>query len=128
MYLPCGGGLVPRLYCQSQGDPNGPSEDQGNHLMAKTKFAWNKEAQESFETLKTAFTTAPILRHFDPTKPVILEADASGLALGGIVSQRDKDGCLHPIAYYSRKFTPAELNYEVYDREMLAIVQTMEHY
>jgi hypothetical protein len=92
------------------------------------KFHWNMEAQHAFEHLKTAFTTAPILSHFDPTQPTILEADASTHALGAVVSQLDSDGKLHPIAFHSRKFTPAELNYDIYDKEMLAIVDSLEHY
>ena len=92
------------------------------------KFSWSKEAQTAFEQLKTAFTTAPILTHFDPEQPTILEADASTHALGAVVSQLDSEGKLHPIAFHSRKFNPAELNYDIYDKEMLAIVDSLEHY
>ena len=59
-------------------------------------------------------------------KPVILEADSSNRALGSVASQRDDQGVLHPIAFYSRKLNAAELNYEIYDKEMLAIVETMD--
>ena len=92
------------------------------------RFRWNAKAQKAFEYLQTAFTTAPILRHFDPSLPAILEADASHGALGGVVSQRGPDGRLHPVAFHSRKFNAAELNYEIYDKEMLAIVDSLEHY
>ena len=98
-------------------------------LKKNRRFRWDKEAQAAFDALKTAFTTAPILRHFDPSLPLVVEADASDRAEGGIVSQRDpKMGMLHPIAFWSRKFNSAELNYEIYDKEMLAIVDTMERY
>jgi hypothetical protein len=101
-------------------------------LLRKNKikrFRWTEEAQSSFDELKLAFTTAPVLRHFDPSLPTVVEADASDYAEGGVVSQRDPEtGELHPIAFWSRKFGPAELNYEIYDKEMLAIVDTMEHY
>jgi hypothetical protein len=86
------------------------------------RFVWDGKAQEAFEQLQRAFTTAPVLHHFDETKPVVLEADASDLALGAVVSQYGEDGLLHPVAYHSRKFGPAELNYEIYDKELLAIV------
>ena len=102
-----------------------------NLLKKDTPFNWNRAADHAFKQLKKAFTTAPILRHFDPEKPAILETDASDYAEGGIVSQCDDDGVLHPCAFYSRKFTPAELNYEIYDKEMLAIVDcltTWRHY
>lgn len=92
------------------------------------KFEWTIEAQEAFSELRRAFTTAPILQNFDPESPAILEADASDFALGAVVSQKGKDGRVHPIAFYSRKFNPAEINYEIYDKEMLAIVDSMEHY
>jgi hypothetical protein len=93
------------------------------------RFRWTAEAQSSFEELKTAFTSAPILRHFDPSLPLIVEADASDYAQGGVISQRDpENGELHPITFYSRKFNPAELNYEIYDKEMLAIVEIMDRY
>src|SRR5271167_455184 len=86
-------------------------------------------AETAFGKLKEAFTSAPILRHFDPSLPTILEADASDYALGAVVSQRSPDdSLLHPITFHSRKFNDAEQNYEIYDKEMLAIVETMDHY
>ena len=75
-----------------------------------------------------AFTTAPILMHFNPEQPTILEADASTHAPGAVISQLDPEGKMHPIAFHSRKFNPAELNYDIYDKEMLAIVDSLEHY
>ena len=48
--------------------------------------------------------------------------------MGGAISQRGPDGMLHPIAFFSRKFNGAELNYEIYDKEMLAIVEVMDRY
>src|SRR5579859_6499422 len=98
-------------------------------LKKNNKFRWMAEAQEAFERLPSAFTSAPILRQFDASLPVILEADASDYALRAVISQRGpEDGVLHPITFYSRKFNSAELNYEIYDKEMLAIVETMDHY
>ena len=95
-------------------------------LKKDVAFRWSPEAQKAFRTLKEAFTSAPILRHFDRSRPAILEADASNEALGGTVSQYDDDGVLHPCAFHSRKFTSAERNYEIYDKEMLAIVECMD--
>ena len=92
------------------------------------KFSWGKEAQTAFERLKMAFTMAPILMHFNPERLTILEADASTHALGAVVSHLDSRGKMHPIAFHSRKFNPAELNYDIYDKEMLAIVDSLEHY
>ncbi len=54
---------------------------------------------------------APILIHPDPAKPFIVETDASDFALGAILSQFGIDGLLHPVTFYSRKLTSAEINY-----------------
>jgi hypothetical protein len=80
------------------------------------------EMEESCEGLKEWFTTAPILTHFDPTKESIVETDASDFTLGAILSQKNEAGRLHPIAVHSRKFQPAEINYKVDDKELLAAV------
>ena len=61
----------------------------------------------------------------DPDKPAILETDASDYAIGAILSQKDEQGRKHPVAFYSRKMTPAELNYNVHDKELLVIVAVL---
>src|SRR5436190_1033665 len=99
-----------------------------NLLKKGKKFIWDESSKKAFERLKTAFTTAPVLRHFDPLLTCVVETDASDRAMGGAVSQLGPDGMLHPIAFFSRKFNDAELNYEIYDKEMLAIVETMDRY
>ena len=87
-----------------------------------TPFEFGSKALEAFESLKLHFTTAPILAHYDISKPAVVETDASDYAIGAILSQRDESGILHPIAFDSRKFAPAELNYAIHDKELLAIV------
>ena len=91
-------------------------------------FIWSSDASEAFESLKRAFTTAPILAHVDPTKRFILEADASDFALGSVLSQTGDDGQLHPVAFHSRKFEAAEINYEIHDKELLAIVDSFQQW
>ncbi len=91
-------------------------------------FSWNPTAQAAFDTLKMAFTSAPILIHLDLAKPFIVETDASNFALGAILSQFGIDGLLHPVAFYSRKLTSAEINYQVYDKELLAIIMAFEQW
>ena len=95
-------------------------------LKKGVPFLWTPKAQAAFENLKKAFTTAPILRHFDQSRPAIIETDASDYAEGGVLSQLGDDGELHPCAFFSRKFKDAEINYEIYDKEMMAIVDCME--
>ena len=92
------------------------------------KWAWNKEAETAFQQLKNRFTSAPILAHFDAQKPVIIETDASDFAIGAVLSQRDQENRLHPVAFHSRKFSPAEINYEIHDKELLAIVDAFKHW
>lgn len=90
----------------------------------KAEWEWNPEMERAFLELKQAFSEAPVLIHFNPEMPAIVEADASDFALGAVLSQRASDGKLHPVAFHSRKLTPAEVNYEIHDKELLAIVDS----
>jgi hypothetical protein len=85
-------------------------------------WIWTDAMTKSFEKLKHCFTTAPILTHFDPHHECIVETDASDFALGHTLSQTAEDKKLHMNAFHSRKFSPAEINYEIHDKELLAIV------
>jgi len=71
---------------------------------------------------------APILTHFNAQKPVIIETDASDFAIGAILLQRGEENRLHPVAFHSRKFQPMEINYEIHDKELLAIVDVFKHW
>lgn len=85
----------------------------------------------TFDTLKKSFCSAPIFRYFNLDLENILESDASDTTISGILSQyiqyRDKK-LLHPISYFSRILTPAERNYGVGDKELLAIVASLTQY
>ena len=77
------------------------------------------------------FTTAPILQHFDSDLETIVESDASNSVVSGILSQYHvtKTGKrLHPVAFYSRRMTPAECNYKIHNKELLAIVACFEEW
>jgi hypothetical protein len=98
-------------------------------LRKNRKFEWTDKAQSAFDELRATFTSAPILRHFDPSLPVVLKADASDFTVGTVISQKDpENGVLHPITFHSRKFNLVELNCEIYNKEMLAIMETMDQY
>jgi hypothetical protein len=76
-------------------------------LMELTKgevkaWKWTNEGARAFDELKLRFTIAPILAHFDPKRPVIIETDGSDFALGAVLSQRDDENRLHPVAFHSR--------------------------
>jgi hypothetical protein len=75
-----------------------------------------------------AFTSTPILIHPNLAKPFIVETDASDFALGAILSQFGIYGLLHRVAFYSWKLTSAEINYQVYDKELLAIITAFDQW
>ncbi len=90
---------------------------------------WNEEATKAFSRLKQAFTSAPILHHPDPELPFVVEVDASSTGLGAVLSQRQgSPPKLYPCAYYSKKLSSAERNYDVGDRELLAMKAAFEEW
>ncbi|GAW06702.1 retrotransposon nucleocapsid protein [Lentinula edodes] len=82
--------------------------------------------QEAFENLKTAFTSAPILAHWEPNRPIIVETDASDYAIAAILSIQTVDGEIHPLAFLSRTLHTVELNYDTHDKELLAIFEAFK--
>lgn len=90
-------------------------------------WRWGESQQQVFEILKEACTKEPVLIAFQSGKPLRIETDASDLAEGAAALQ-EKDGKWHPIAYYSRKFSEPEERYDVHDKELLAIVDALEHW
>jgi hypothetical protein len=81
----------------------------------------------AFQQLKDAFTSTPILKYFDPALEVIIETDASNFAIGCILSQKHTVR-LHPVAIHSRKMVPVEKNYNIHDKELLAVVEAFKHW
>ena len=97
-------------------------------LMKKSqKITWSTDCEHAFDELKTRFTKAPILKHFDPALPCIVECDASDFAIGAILSQQI-DGCLHPIAFHSRNMNKHAINNEIHDKELLAITSVFKEW
>lgn len=87
------------------------------------------DAQSVFRRLFVLFTKAPILRHPDAERPYIVETDASNTALSAALSQHDpKTQAFHPVAYYSQKLTPPEINYNFYEKKILAIMEAFAHW
>ncbi|KAJ1591023.1 hypothetical protein NDA11_005241 [Ustilago hordei] len=85
------------------------------------KLELPEEAQQAFYKLIQAFTSAGVLQHFDYHLPTRLETDASDFAIAGVLKQ-EHEGRWHPVAFYSRKMSSAEKNYEIHDKELLAVV------
>ena len=90
-------------------------------------FAWNPEAEESFQKLKSALISSPILACPDFSKPFALHCDASLYGLGGMLAQT-VDGVEHPIAFTSRTLLPAETRYSATEREALSVIHAVEHF
>ncbi len=99
-------------------------------LRQKAKsLTWTAEAHRAFTQLKSAFCTAPALSHPDPNIRFVVEVDAVTLGVGAILSQwKGEPPVLHPCAYFSKKLSPAEQNYDVGNRELLAIKLALEEW
>jgi hypothetical protein len=96
--------------------------------MQDETFVWEAPQQLAFETMLTAFTTAPALQHFDHEREVIIETDASDYVSTGVLSQRDDEEVLHSLAYFWKKHSTAECNYDIYDKELMAIIKALEEW
>ncbi len=101
-----------------------------NLLRLKPKsLSWTPSATEAFTTLKEAFISAPILVHLDPDKAFVMEGDASTTRVGAVLSQQQGTPTrLHPCAFFSRMLSPAEKNYDIGNRELLAIKLALEEW
>ncbi|KAL0199704.1 hypothetical protein M9458_002891, partial [Cirrhinus mrigala] len=97
---------------------------QGN-----TRLTWTPAAAQAYDELRLRFTTAPILHHPDPNLPFLIEVDASSTGVGAVLSQRQGQPLkTFPCAYFSHKLSPAERNYDVGNRELLAIKLALEEW
>jgi hypothetical protein len=83
---------------------------------------WPTACQKSFKRLKNSFVSAPILFHLYRERKIVLETNSSNLGIVRGISQYDDDDILYPVAYFSTKHFPGEINSEIYDKELLAIV------
>ena len=102
------------------------------NLTKKNKpWNWNDACQNAFNQIKNIFMKEPVLQLPDLTKPFAIATDASKYASGGVLLQKDLNGEWHPCSYLSQSFRPAEWNYDIYNQELLAIIQalkTWRHY
>ncbi|KAF8755560.1 Encoded by [Rhizoctonia solani] len=87
-----------------------------------------KTEEDAFQELKALVTKSLVLIHSNPELPYYLETDASGVAMGAILSQQGEDNRLHPIAYMSKSFSGAEANYDTHNKELLAIIKALEEW
>jgi hypothetical protein len=111
-----------------------------NLTKKMTPWHWGLDQEKVFITLKRLMYFAPVLTQPDFGKKFYLQMDTSGYGMGAILLQEGDSATfamtlvqrhkpiLHPIAYYSATFTPMEQNYDVYDRELLAIMKALAHW
>jgi hypothetical protein len=91
-------------------------------------FRWGVEEQAVFAAPQIAFTSAPVHRSFDHDRDGVVETEASDSVSAGVLSQFEDEGVLHPVAFFSKKHSPAECNYDIYDKELMAIVRAFEEW
>jgi hypothetical protein len=89
-------------------------------------FNWNQAYKDSFQLLKKTVASAPILKPFDWTKEAIIKTDTSDFVSAGVLSQHNNKGILCLVAFFSKKHLSVKYNYEIYDKELLAIIRCFE--
>src|SRR3984957_11117572 len=91
-----------------------------------TKWDFSEKCRKAFNDLKMAFLSAPLLTHWIPDTPIIIETDASDYAIAAILSIALPDGEIHPVAFHSHTLTSPELNYDTHDKELLVIFEAFQ--
>jgi len=88
---------------------------------------WDTKEQDAFERLKAAVTTTPVLVSPQDSEPFRIEANSFDFVSGAVLSQQlPREEKWHPVAFYSKSLSPVEWNYEIHDKEMLAIIRALE--
>src|SRR5258707_11363014 len=98
-------------------------------LTHKSKdWLWGAAKQQAFDALKSAVTSTLTLTSLSKSSLFCLECDASNFTMGAVLSQQQEDGLFHPIGFMSKSFSDMEWNYQIHDKEMLAIMCTLEEW
>ena len=91
------------------------------------KWDWTEKQEEAFRVLKERFTKEPVLAALDLDKKMRMEVDASDYATGGVLSMECEDGLWRPVAFLLKSLNETERNYEIHNKEMLAIIRGLEN-
>ena len=95
------------------------------HCAKGGKFYWNDEHKAAFRALIDTVCTAPVLRQPQFEEQFIVDCDTSTFAIGAILQQRDEKDKLHPVAFLSRTLDATQCNWDIYDKELFAIVHAL---
>jgi len=90
------------------------------------KWDWMERLEKAFRELKKWFTKEPVLAALDLDKKLRVEVDASDYTIGGVLSMEGEDGRWRPVAFLSKSLNETERNYEIHDKEMLAIIRGLD--
>ena len=106
-----------------------PLTSLGN-LPKGTKLGklWTNECNEAFEKMKAIVAADCLLAYPDHNRPFYIYTDASDFQLGAVIMQRDSEGVLRPVAYFSQKLNSAQRNYTTIEKELLSIVMVLKKY
>src|SRR6202045_1321484 len=94
-------------------------------LTGKVPWKWGAEEEAAFQDMRLALVSAPVLALPKDKGRWKVETDASNLATGGVLSQLQMDGTWRVVDYISKALTAAEKNYDVYDKEFLAVIRAL---
>ena len=95
----------------------------------KKKFIWSESCQHAFNQLKNVLCSYPVLAAPDLSRPFIIQVDACESGVGAVLMQENpKTQLLHPVSYYSYKLKKHQLSYSTVEKELLAIILTLQKY
>jgi len=97
-------------------------------IRKNTFFVWNEICVQVFDNLKKQVSSISILRHFNLKQQVILKIDTLNYVKDEILSQYDDERVLHSMIFYSKSMILTEINYHIYDKKLLVIIQCFEHW
>jgi len=95
---------------------------------SEIKFEWHQEHEQAFCTIKNALVTAPVLALPNMNLPFTVKCDASGIGVGAVLTQPDRDGQEHPVAFFSKKLNNAERRYSTTEQECLAVIRALKEW
>ena len=92
------------------------------------KWEWTERQEEAFRKLKERFTKEPVLAALDLDKKMRMKVDMLEYATEGILSMKGEDRRWKPVAFLSKSLNETERNYEIHDKEMLAVIRGLENW